>query len=174
KRDGGAAIGIPHTGAYALVVQVEAEVRLNTLAQRMQRLCLGGDESTRVAVYVDALRIAALEARGAVGVHDRQEMQGGVLTQVLHDRVPRVLAEEAEQVGDCHRRGALVAVHLRPEQHTRVAISPRHMSQRSALDAAANLLGMEAACCRCKWPGDVPPVLRRKCPVVQARYPDPC
>src|SRR3546814_1419971 len=83
-------------------------------------LC-GRNQGARVAVDVDALRVTALEARGAVGIHDRQEVQGGAFAQALHQRVVGMFAEEAEQVGDRHRRGALVAVHLRPqrsEEHT--------------------------------------------------------
>src|SRR3546814_5708576 len=91
-------------------------------------LC-GRNQGARVAVDVDALRVTALEARGAVGIHDRQEVQGGAFAQALHQRVVGMFAEEAEQVGDRHRRGALVAVHLRPQQYARVAIAPRHVAQ---------------------------------------------
>src|SRR3546814_7017703 len=88
--------------------------------------------------------LTALEARGAVGIHDRQEVQGGAFAQALHQRVVGMFAEEAEQVGDRHRRGALVAVHLRPQQYARVAIAPRHVAQWATFRAAADFLHLEA------------------------------
>src|SRR5690606_6083862 len=90
QRDGGAAPAVAGAGADVLVVQVEAEGGLEPFAQAVQGTRLGRGKGASVAVDVDALRVAALEAGRAVGVHDRQEVQGGPGADALHQRVVRV------------------------------------------------------------------------------------
>ena len=47
---------------------------------------------------IDALRVAALEARSTIGIHHWQEVQGGLRLQAFYQRIVWVFAEEAEQV----------------------------------------------------------------------------
>ena len=165
--DGGAAVGVAGAVAHTLVVQVEAVHRLHLVVQRLQRARFRRRQHARIAVDVDALHVATLETRGAVGIEDGQEMQRGVRAQRLHLRIVRVFAEEAEQVRQHHRGRALVAVHLRPEQYLRPAFAPAHVAQRTVLHAAADFFHMETARALQQRRGHGPPVLSGEHTVVE-------
>src|SRR5690606_17149370 len=141
--DGGTARGVADPVARALVVQVEAEGRLQAVTQRLERAGFGRGQRGGVAVDVDALRVATLEAGGAVGVEDRYDVQAQPLPQAIDQRVRRRLAEEVEQVGQRHAGGAFIAMHLRPEQDAGRAVSPTHVTQRAALGAVADRFDRE-------------------------------
>ena len=103
---------------------------------RLQRAALRRLQPQRVAVDVDALRVAPLEPFGAVGVQHRDDVQGQRATGVrLHRGLVAVPLEVLEEVEQRRRGGRLVAVHLRPEQHAERPVPDSNVIDGAALDA---------------------------------------
>ena len=128
-----------------LVVQVEAEHRLHAIAQRLQGAALGRLQVQRVAIDVDALRVAPGVALGAVRVEHRHQVQRQAILETLHHGGPALAPDPFEQVEDRRSRRRLVAVHLRPEQHVRRPAADRQMQQVAAFDGAADDLARHPA-----------------------------
>src|SRR3546814_15599476 len=115
----------PYTTLFrSLVVQVEAERGLHAFAQVVQRACFGRKPGARVAVDVDALRVTALDARGAVGIHDRKHVQGGSFAQALHHGLVGLSSQVAKSAGNRMPRRPSVTVHQRPPTSTPIALTP--------------------------------------------------
>ena len=74
-------------------------------------------QQQRVAVDVDALRVAALRLLGAVGVEHRDDVQREPVEDLRDVRRGAIGLEVVEDVEERDRRRGLVAVHLRPQQH---------------------------------------------------------
>jgi len=62
-------------GARTLVVQVEAELGRERIAQRLERPCLWCRQTLGVAIDVDARRVLALEEFGAIRIQHRNVHQ---------------------------------------------------------------------------------------------------
>jgi hypothetical protein len=78
QRDHGRLGRCPDRGSPVLIVEIEANQRLDPIAQRLQQLTLAGLQVQRVAIDVDALGVAPLEAFGTVRVEHRHDMEGQV------------------------------------------------------------------------------------------------
>ncbi len=115
-RNGGGQGRAADRGAGVLVVQIEAELRLECFSGAKQRAAFGRGEASPVAVDIDALGVEALVALGTVGVehgdHEQRAVREDLLGQRLGWRLQQV-THEVEQHGGV--RG-LIAVHLRPEE----------------------------------------------------------
>ena len=169
--DGRAAVRVADPVVGLLVVQVEAERRAHAVVQCLEGAAFRRGQHARVAVDVDALRVAPLEARRAIGIEQGQDVQGGVGAQALHQRMLRMLAKEGEQVGQRHRAGAFVAMHLRPQQYRGPALAPADVAQRPAFHAAADVLDPEAGLAVEQGRGGPPPRLGFEIHPFQTRYP---
>ena len=89
------------------------------IAQRLQRAALGRLQAQRVAVDVDALRVAARKRCAPSGL----SIGTTCTVSVSSSRRPigdcALAANPVEQIEERGGRGRLVAVHLRPQQHVR-------------------------------------------------------
>ena len=124
--------------ARPLVVQVEAEVRLDGVADAFQDASLGGRQSPRIAVYIDPDRIVPDESLGTVRIQHRDHRDREPPLQPLsHGIVPGGRGEPVDDVGKRHRGGRLVAVHLRPQEQAGRAVADRNSTDGTSLDRLA-------------------------------------
>jgi hypothetical protein len=116
-------------------VQVEPEVRLHAVAHRLQDATLRGLEPPSVPVHVDALGVASLKALRAVRVEHRYHVDRCTVGDALCERVIGSLVEEPDDIGESHGGGALVTVHLGPQEDLRGAAAEREMTDLPAFRA---------------------------------------
>ena len=109
-------------------MEIEAILGTEILKHPAQNTALGSREGQRVAVQVDAQRVAAAEKDCPVGIEHRDEKQGKILVQAFHIAFACFGAsfEKVQKVeyrpGSCR----FVAVHLRPKQDTPRSASELH------------------------------------------------
>ena len=126
-----------------LVVEVEAQERLVLVSDALQQPPLGSRQIERVAVDVDALRVATRVDLRTVRIEHRDHQQRYRIEDLRHfHRVgPR-----KKGLGDVEkrRRGRrLVAMHLRPEHDLHRAPAERHHRNRPVVERPADLLDLK-------------------------------
>jgi hypothetical protein len=143
QRDGCGLPGLSNRGPPILVVQVEANRGIQPVAQPLEREPFRRLQQQGVAVDVDALSIPPLETLGAVRVQHRHQMQFESIEKPRDQRLVPVTSDEIEKIEERHRRGGLVAVHLRPQQDAERSASEGDVIDRAAFDRGADRLGRD-------------------------------
>ena len=141
QRDGRASVGVTHPDGRALVMEIEAEVRVQRVAHRLEGLPFGRLEPAGVTVDVDALGVPPLEAFGSIGIQHGDHVDGGALGDAPGHGVIALLMEESHDVHQRHGRGAFVAVHLGPQQHGDGSGAERQVTDLPPFGAPSHHLG---------------------------------
>ncbi len=98
-------------------MQVKAEVGLKSVAYRLENLSFRGLQESRVPIDIDPLGIAPLESLRPVRVQHGYHMDRRSGRDALSQSMIRPFIEEANDVGQRHRRRTLVSVHLGPQKY---------------------------------------------------------
>ncbi len=126
-------------------MQVEADRRIVAVSERLQRPSFRRLEPQRVAVDVDTLGVAALKPLGAIGIQQRDHVQGEIREDPANRGLFAAAPEILENVEQCRCRRRFVAVHLRPQQHAQRAAAGGDVVNRPSLDGFADFFNLKQA-----------------------------